>query len=110
MKEGLKKDIAIVMLSVLLSLLIFYAFNINNSSVTQTQTVNVNTETTKEIEKININSCSKEALMELPGIHKTLANRIISYRPYNDIYQLKSVPGIATEKFNAVKNLIKVGD
>lgn len=58
------------------------------------------------IQKIDINSCSFEALDSLGGIGEIKANRIIENRPYRDIYELRSVIGETT--FNAIKNQIKV--
>lgn len=57
--------------------------------------------------KIDINSCSFEALDSLGGIGEKKASRIIENRPYKDIYELKTIIGEQT--FNAIKNQIKVG-
>lgn len=59
--------------------------------------------------KININTCTKEALMSLPGIGTTLADRIIEYRKttkFNKIEDIMNVSGIGEKKFNDIKELI----
>ncbi len=59
--------------------------------------------------KININNCTKEALMSLPGIGEVTAEKIINYRKDNKfsiIEDIKNVSGIGDKKFDAVKDLI----
>ena len=59
--------------------------------------------------KININNCSKEALMSLPGIGEITAEKIINYRNENKfaiIEDIKNVSGIGDKKFDAIKDLI----
>lgn len=56
--------------------------------------------------KININSCSKEALISLPDIGPVLAERIIDERPYVDIYALDKVRGIGPDTIEAIKDKI----
>ncbi|MNI80685.1 Helix-hairpin-helix motif protein [compost metagenome] len=43
---------------------------------------------------LNINRCSRAALVALPGIGEVLADRIIAGRPYADVYELARVDGI----------------
>lgn len=67
----------------------------------------------KEIEtgKININTCTKEALISLPGIGDVTANKIIEYRAnnkFNTIEDIKNVSGIGDKKFESIKELIIV--
>lgn len=60
---------------------------------------------------ININICSKEELMTLPGIGDKTADKILNYREENifkNIEDIKKVSGIGEKKFEAIKDLIKV--
>jgi competence protein ComEA len=61
--------------------------------------------------KININTCTKEELMSLPGIGEVLADRIIQYRektPFKKIEDLMNVSGIGEKKFESIKDMIIV--
>lgn len=72
-------------------------------------TTNTNNRATS---KININSATAEELTQLPGVGEATANKIISYRQENgkfqDIEDLKNVPGIGNSKFENIKELISV--
>ena len=63
--------------------------------------------------KMNINSATAEELEMLPGIGKSLAQEIISYRTRNgnfaSIEDLLKVKGIGPSKFNALKDYITTG-
>lgn len=58
--------------------------------------------------KININTASKEELITLPGIGKTLAGRIIDYRnihgPFKSIEEIMEIKGIGKGTFNKIKD------
>lgn len=65
----------------------------------------------KKSNKININTCSLEELISLPGIGEVTANKIIEYRksnPFKNIEEIKNVSGIGDKKFEAIKDLISV--
>lgn len=87
--------------------LMFYRVNFNNSNNSNnTQIVNI--DNSPKYEKIDLNTCSYEALDNLEGIGEVKANKIINGRPYEDIYQIKKIVGDKT--FDKIKNNIKVGD
>jgi len=63
--------------------------------------------------RININRASQSELMDLPGIGKVLAERIIEYRntygPFSRIEDIRNVSGIGERRFDTIKDKITVG-
>ena len=61
---------------------------------------------------ININTANETELEELPGIGASIAGRIIEYRNKNgkfkSIEDIKNVTGIGNNKYDKIKDLIKV--
>lgn len=69
------------------------------------------TTSTSSNSKININNCSKEELISLPGVGEVTASKIIDYRSTNKfkvIDDLMNVSGIGTKKFEAIKDFVIV--
>lgn len=56
--------------------------------------------------KININTCSVEALEALPGIGDVLSLRIIQGRPYKDLYELDRVKGIGPATIEGISEKV----
>ena len=68
--------------------------------------------TDQSVFPININTASKETLMELPGIGETKAQAIIDYRnqhgPFTELEQIQEVSGIGPATFEKLKDLITI--
>jgi DNA uptake protein ComE-like DNA-binding protein len=77
----------------------------NDNSITQNQSIYIDN-VSDQLDKININTCSKEALESLPSIGETLADKIISGRPYNDVYELNIIPGIGDTIIQNIKDKV----
>ena len=77
-----------------------------------TSNTNSNIGINKQNTKININTASQQELENLPGIGESTAFKIIKYRKekgkFSKIEDIKNVNGIGDNKFNKIKDLIKV--
>ncbi len=70
-----------------------------------------NAEDEETIDKVNINTATKEELEKLTGIGESTANKIIEYRKKNsfiDIEDIMNVDGIGKSKFESIKDEICV--
>jgi comEA protein len=76
-----------------------------------TSTINIDKLIIKE-KLVNINKATSQELMRLPGIGKTLAERIVEYRrsygPFKRIEDITRVSGIGVDKFNRMKEFLAV--
>lgn len=61
---------------------------------------------------VNVNECTTEDLLTLPGIGEVLAERIIEYRKVNGNFSapedILEVNGIGAERYAAIKDIIAV--
>lgn len=66
----------------------------------------------KNKNKININTATQTELETLPGIGPSIALKIINYKKekgkFNNIEEIKNVSGIGENKYNQIKDLIKI--
>jgi len=64
--------------------------------------------------RININLASQTELTDLPGIGPTLASRIVDYRrqhgDFTRIEDIRNVSGIGEKRFDAIRDMITVGN
>ncbi|MDL2264335.1 helix-hairpin-helix domain-containing protein [Synergistaceae bacterium OttesenSCG-928-I11] len=72
----------------------------------------VTSTTQQDSGKININTCTEEDLLALPGIGPVLSRSIIDHRekngPFGDIEEICNVSGIGTKRFEAIREYIVV--
>ncbi len=65
-----------------------------------------------EADAVLLNSANLQQLQTLPGIGPSTAEKIISYRSENGLFQsvedLMKVPGIGQTKFDALKDLVRL--
>lgn len=83
----------------------------STSNLFSTSSLETITNTQTNSGKININTCTKEALITLPGIGEVTAGKIIAYREeskFEKIDDIVKVSGIGDKKFAAIKDLISV--
>lgn len=83
-----------------------------NSDIDNSNENTNSSKSTVKTTKININTASQTELETLPGIGKSTALKIISYRKengkFNNIEDIKKVNGIGDSKFSKIKDLIKI--
>ena len=65
-----------------------------------------------DVKKVNINKATIEELMQIKGIGKKYAERIIDFRkkngPFKTIADIIKVKGIGPKKFELIKDMITV--
>ena len=95
--------------------IIFETFEVNETKIvenTSQESVNLNDEIKASKKTININTCSKEELILLPGIGEKTAANIIKYREENggfkSITHIKNVRRIGEKTYEKIKDMISV--
>ena len=62
----------------------------------------------QDIGKINLNQAGQGVLVDVPGIGKVLAGRIIEYRrqhsKFKDIAELRKIKGIGKSKYESIRD------
>lgn len=120
-KEKISKDVAIIILSILIIFLLIFFFGMKiienkNSEISEDYTVfstlaESETETQTEF-LININTDNINELTLLPGIGKAKALLIIEYRKENGDFsnkeELMNVQGIGEAVYNKLKHMIYI--
>ncbi|HLR21730.1 MAG TPA: helix-hairpin-helix domain-containing protein [Tissierellaceae bacterium] len=72
-------------------------------------TQSTNSDSGESNDKININNCTKEELISLPGIGDITADKILEYREensFNTVEDIMNVSGIGDKKFEDIKDMI----
>jgi competence protein ComEA len=57
---------------------------------------------------VNINSADKDTLQQLPGVGKSLAERIIEGRPYLRVDDLLEIPGVGKARFERLRPHLEI--
>ena len=60
------------------------------------------------VSKVNINTASQFQLETLLGLDSAIVGKIIDYRPYHKIEDMRKVPGIDRKTFNKIKDRITI--
>jgi competence protein ComEA len=88
---------------------------LHQDPVTSAETIQdttANDQSAQTVFPININTASKETLMQLPGIGEVKAQAIIDFRnqngPFTSLDQIQEVNGIGPATFEKLKDLITI--
>lgn len=86
--------------------------NIYTDKENSNKNTSKNTKSNNKNNKININTATQTELETLPGIGPSIATKIINYRKENgkfsNIEDIKKVSGIGDNKYEKIKDIIKV--
>ena len=55
---------------------------------------------------IDLNKCSKDDLLTLPGVSKDTADRVLAARPYDDTHELVSRKLVSEAEFGKIKDKV----
>lgn len=109
-----KKLSLIFLVAVLLCIAVYIGVYIGRTS---SQNIMHLSEVTNErseisIEKIDLNDASVEELADIPGIERSIAKAIISYRdengPYYKVKELMDVEGVTQDLYEILKRYVTV--
>jgi hypothetical protein len=62
----------------------------------------------KKTVKVDVNTASKAALLEIKGIGESMAEQIIAGRPYGALTELTEISGISAKRLDSLKPFLKV--
>lgn len=92
--------------------------SVSSVSVAEDSTVSTTkSSSSSKIEKdenavVNINTCTPEELMQIPGIGESKANAIVAYRniigSYSDTEEVKNISGFGDKFYESIKDNITV--
>lgn len=107
-----KKALSIVLLGIVLCVGIYIGVFIGRQTI-DNPSVPANSASNTQDFYIDLNNCTLEELMDVPGLGKTTALQILAnreeYGDYIDVSELKDVPGISRELYDEIKRYFIVG-
>lgn len=62
----------------------------------------------KKTAKVDVNTASRAALVEVKGIGDSMADQIIAGRPYGKLSELTGISGISAKRLESLKPFLKV--
>ncbi len=65
---------------------------------------------TRVVRRVDLNRCSQEELLKIPGINEQLADRIIENRPYRHRLDLVARMVVPSGVYQGIRDLVDVDD